>query len=79
MSKRTSLITVQNISVTIMSFDQRDYISLTDMTKARTDVARAANVIKNLLRTRSTLEFLGTWEVMYNPNFQVVEFGILEK
>ena len=73
------MITVQNTPMTIMSFDQRDYISLTDMTKARTDVARAANVIKNLLRTRSTLEFLGTWEVMYNPNFQVVEFGILEK
>ena len=38
MNKKTSLITVQNISVTIMSFDQRDYISLTDMAKARTDV-----------------------------------------
>lgn len=74
MSKRTSLITVQNIPVTIMSFDQRDYISLTDMAKARTDATRAADVIKNWLRTRSTLEFLETWEVMYNPDFKVVEF-----
>lgn len=74
MSKKTSLITVQNIPVTIMSFDQRDYISLTDMAKARTDAIRAADVIKNWLRTRSTLEFLGTWEVMYNPDFKVVEF-----
>ena len=57
-----------------MSFDQRDYISLTDMAKARTDATRAADVIKNWLRTRSTLEFLGTWEVMYNPDFKVVEF-----
>ncbi len=74
MSKKTSLITVQNIPVTIMSFDQRDYISLTDMAKARTDATRAADVIKNWLRTRSTLEFLGTWEIMYNPDFKVVEF-----
>lgn len=44
------------------------------MAKARTDAARAADVIKNWLRARSTLEFLGTWEVMYNPDFKVVEF-----
>lgn len=72
--KKTSLITVQQIPVTVMSIDQRDYISLTDMAKARTDAARAADVIKNWLRARSTLEFLGTWEVMYNPDFKVVEF-----
>lgn len=45
--KKTSLITVQQIPVTVMSIDQRDYISLTDMAKARTDAARAADVIKN--------------------------------
>ena len=72
--KKTSLITVQQIPVTVMSIDQRDYISLTDMAKARTDAARAADVIKNWLRARSTLEFLGTWGVMYNPDFKVVEF-----
>lgn len=44
------------------------------MAKARTDPVRAADVIKNWLRTRSTLEFLGTWELMYNPDFKVVEF-----
>ncbi len=74
MSKKTSLIMVQDTPVTVMNFDQRDYISLTDMAKARTDAARAADVIKNWLRARSTLEFLGTWEVLYNPNFKVVEF-----
>ncbi|MGI6248340.1 MAG: KilA-N domain-containing protein [Acutalibacteraceae bacterium] len=74
MSKKTSLITVQSCPVTIMHFDQRDYISLTDMAKARSDATRAADVIKNWLRTRSTLEFLGTWEILYNPDFKVVEF-----
>lgn len=72
--KKTTSITVQDVPVTIMNVDQRDYISLTDMAKARTDAGRAADVIKNWLRARSTLEFLGTWEVMYNPNFKVVEF-----
>ena len=76
--KKTSLITVQQIPVTVMSIDQRDYICLTDMAKARTDAARAADVIKNWLRARSTLEFLGTWEVMYNPDFKVVEFDHLK-
>ena len=74
MSRHTTTITVQDVPVTAMQVDQSDYISLTDMAKARTDSTRAADVIKNWLRTRSTLEFLGTWEVMYNPNFKVVEF-----
>ncbi len=74
MSRKTSSILVQNVPVTVMSIDQRDYISLTDMAKARTDAGRAADVIKNWLRARSTLEFLGTWEIMYNPDFKVVEF-----
>ena len=72
--KKTALITVQDVPVTVMHIDQSDYISLTDMAKARTDGSRAADVIKNWLRTRSTLEFLGTWEMMYNPDFKVVEF-----
>ena len=59
--KKTTSITVQDVPVTIMNVDQRDYISLTDMAKARTDAGRAADVIKNWLRARSTLEFLGTW------------------
>ena len=67
MSRKTSSILVQDVPVTVMSIDQRDYISLTDMAKARTDAGRAADVIKNWLRARSTLEFLGTWEIMYNP------------
>ena len=76
--KKTSLITVQNTPVTIINVDQGDFISLTDMAKARTDAGRAADVIKNWLRSRSTLEFLGTWELLYNPDFKVVEFDHLK-
>ncbi|MGN0802623.1 MAG: KilA-N domain-containing protein [Candidatus Faecivicinus sp.] len=74
MTRKSSKIIVQDVPVTIMNTDQSDYISLTDMAKARTDASRAADVIKNWLRARSTLEFLGTWELMYNPDFKVVEF-----
>ena len=72
--KKASLITVQNTDITVMKIDKEDFICLTDMAKARTDANRAADVIKNWLRARTTLEFLGTWEVMYNSNFKVVEF-----
>jgi len=72
--KKTSLITVQDTPITVMRIDREDFICLTDMAKARTDASRAADVIKNWLRSRTTLEFLGTWEVMYNPVFKVVEF-----
>lgn len=74
MNRKTSVISVQDTDITIITVDQKDYISLTDMAKARSDATRAADVIKNWLRNRSTLEFLGTWEMMYNPDFKVVEF-----
>ena len=77
-SKKTSLISVQGTPVTIIDLNQNDYISLNDMAKARTYSARAADVIKNWLRARSTLEFLGTWESLSNPDFKVVEFDHLK-
>ncbi len=67
-------ITVQGAEITIISGKGNDYISLTDMANAKEGGARAADIIKNWLRTRTTLEFLGTWEQLYNPAFKVVEF-----
>lgn len=57
-----------------MAHNGEDYICITDMAKAKADASRAADVIKNWMRNRTTLEFLGTWEKIYNPNFKVVEF-----
>ncbi len=71
---KNRIITVQNISVTVSIEDTDDYICITDMAAAKSDNSRAADVIKNWIRSRSTLEFLGTWEQIYNPNFKVVEF-----
>jgi len=74
MSKKET-ISVQGTEITVFSSPtESDYISLTDMANAKEGKARAADIIKNWIRTRTTLEFLGTWEQMYNPNFKVVEF-----
>ena len=67
-------IIVQNTEITVLSHDDKDYISLTDMANGKQSESRAADVIKNWIRTRYTIEFLGTWEMIHNPNFKVVEF-----
>ena len=67
-------IIVQDTEITILSHNDKDYISLTDMANGKQDESRAADVIKNWIRTRYTIEFLGTWEMIHNPNFKVVEF-----
>ena len=71
---KNRIITVQNIAVTVSETDNDDYICITDMAAAKSDDSRAADVIKNWLRNRNTLEFLGTWEQIYNSDFKVVEF-----
>jgi len=67
-------ITVQGTEITIITTRKDDYISLTDMANAKKNETRAADIIKNWIRTRTTLEFLGAWEQLYNPDFKVVEF-----
>lgn len=67
-------IVVQNTSISVLRIGDEDYISLTDMAGGREGDSRAADIIKNWLRARYTLEFLGTWESLNNPNFKVVEF-----
>ena len=53
--------------------DQEDYISLTDIAKQKNPDA-PADIIKNWLRSRSTIEFLGLWESLNNADFKLVEF-----
>ncbi len=74
MSKKNITIQVQNLPISISQINSEDYISLTDMAKGKEGDGRAADIIKNWVRTRTTLEFLGVWEQMNNPNFKVVEF-----
>ena len=73
MTKRKT-IQVQDISISITLENGSDFICLTDMANAREGESRAADIIKNWLRNRYTLEFIGTWEQINNPDFKVVEF-----
>lgn len=75
---KNRVITVQDIPITVSEADIDDYICITDMATAKSDSSRAADVIKNWLRNRNTLEFLGTWEQIYNSDFKVVEFDHLK-
>lgn len=72
-------IIVQNTQINVLNFKEQDYISLTDMASAKEGDSRAADVIKNWIRSRYTIEFLGTWEIIHNPNFKVVEFDHFRK
>ena len=79
MTPTNNKLKVQDVEISLATIDNQDYISLTDMAKGKNDEARAADIIKNWIRNRSTLEFLGTWEILYNPNFKVVEFDHFKK
>ena len=72
-------ITVQDTQITILQWNEQDYISLTDMASAKEGDSRSADIIKNWIRGRYTIEFLGTWEIIHNPNFKVVEFDHFKK
>ena len=70
---KNNIIEVQDIKITITNLNEKDYICISDIAKAKSDNSRAADVIRNWLRNRSTLDFLTTWEQLYNPNFKVLE------
>lgn len=71
---KNQVIEVQGVAITINRQQGDDYICLTDLANAKEGDGRAADIIKNWIRTRSTLEFLGTWEQLNNADFNVVEF-----
>ena len=65
-------IIVQNTNITIISVNGDDYISLTDLARYKSDEPNA--VIANWMRNRNTIEYLGIWEQLYNPDFKPTEF-----
>ena len=73
------IIEVQNIKVNVTNIDDTDYICISDFGKFKAGKSKADDVIRNWLRNRITLEFLGTWESIYNPNFNSVEFDGFRK
>ena len=70
-------INVKETEIAIINNSENDYISITDIAKYKTDDPGAA--IGNWMRNRNTIEFLGLWEIIHNPNFKPLEFEGFKK
>jgi len=70
-------ITVKGREITVIVDKKNDYISLTDMAGYK-DELEARVIVSNWMSTRFTLEFLGLWEEIYNPNFNRMEFHTIK-
>jgi hypothetical protein len=66
-------IEVKGTNVRILTKKESDYISLTDIAHHK-EPGRTDHVIQNWMRNRNTVEFLGIWEQLNNPNFKPLEF-----
>ncbi len=71
---KNKTIIVKGTEIAVIRHNNNDYISLTDMLKAKD----GDFFISNWLRNRNTVEFLGIWESIYNPSFNYGEFAIIK-
>jgi hypothetical protein len=71
-------ILAKGLQICTFNKDENDYISLTDIARYK-NAEFTADVVKNWLRNRGTVEFLGIWEQLNNPNFKLVEFDQFRK
>ena len=71
-TKAMAKIKVKETDISILKIEQEDYISLTDIAKFKT--SDPFIVIGNWMRNRNTVEYLGIWETLYNPDFKPIEF-----
>ncbi|GAF85798.1 unnamed protein product, partial [marine sediment metagenome] len=66
-------INVKGTEIVLFSKEKGDYISLTDIARYK-DSERSDYILQNWMRNRSTIEFIGLWEQIHNPNFNSIEF-----
>ena len=71
-------VKVLDKEVGFYQYHGEEYICLTDMAKYK-DPNRSDYVIQNWLRNRNTIEYLGIWETLYNPDFKPIEFDRFRK
>ena len=71
-------VSVQGTDVTVLVYREQDYISLTDIARHK-NAGLTDDLIRNWLRNRNTIEFLGIWENLNNPGFKPVEFDGFRK
>ncbi len=69
---------VQGTEITIFQSELADFVSLTDIARYK-DLERTDTIIQNWLRNRNTIELLGFWEQLYNPDFKPIEFDGFRK
>jgi len=67
-------ITVQNTDISVVKYNEEDYISLTDMARSQLQ----EHIIFRWLSLKSTIEYLGEWEMLYNSDFNCTEFGTIK-
>ncbi len=67
-------ITVQNTDISVIKYKEEDYISLTDMARSQLQ----EHIIFRWLSLKSTIEYLGEWEILYNADFNCTEFGAIK-
>ena len=66
-------ITVQHVDIVLYEDNKQDYISLTDIARYK-DPEHTDSIIQNWMRNRNTVELLGFWETIFNPDFKPLEF-----
>ena len=76
--RKQTTIDVRGTAITILSGKQSDFISLTDIARHK-DSERTDYIIQNWMRSRNTIEFLGIWEKLNNPDFNPIEFDGIKK
>ena len=67
-------IKIENSEISIVKYEEEDYISLTDMARSQMQ----EHIIFRWLSLKSTIEYLGEWEMLYNPVFNCTEFGTIK-
>ena len=67
-------INVQNTEISVVQYNDEDYISLTDMARSQMQ----EHIIFRWLSLKSTIEYIGEWETLYNPHFNCTEFGAIK-
>ncbi|MCI7615566.1 MAG: KilA-N domain-containing protein [Bacteroidales bacterium] len=67
-------INVQNAEINVVQYNNEDYISLTDMARSQMQ----EHIIFRWLSLKSTIEYIGEWETIYNPHFNCTEFGTIK-
>ncbi len=75
MSKKKSIIDVKGIEVSFLQTRLEDYVCITDIAKYKNPEA-PRDIIKNWMRAKNTIELLGLWEKLHNPDFKQVEFDL---